>query len=146
MLQEIFLALVGITGDIIVEENSTLKVKDDCHLLGESRQCQVDSLVPLGWYYLRFGEIVNAHEANFANSVTDSCFQMYRAAMIRGVSDLMLEYENDVANLEQSVLVEGDVPLSHVLQHFQKVCLQLANMCVKILLLTQAVAVCIGVS
>lgn len=123
MLHELFLALVGVTGDVFVEEDNTFKVASTDNTLDESQESQYNALLPLGWYYVRFMEIIEANDVSWTTADSAGCPQLYRCAVVQGVSDLLAEYANDVAYLEQYVVAEGAVPMSHVLQHFQKVSL-----------------------
>jgi hypothetical protein len=41
--------------------------------------------------------------------------------MIIGISDVQQEYIEDIAYLEQLLINTGPMPLSHILQHLQKV-------------------------
>ena len=117
MLSELFLALLGFPGDIIVEDESTFKVKDGFDLLTQAEKEQINRVAPLGWYYVRLGAFMNEYDIQWGDR--EENFQAYRTSMSLGVSDLLSEYAGDVAYLEQLVF-EGPIPLSHVLLHLQK--------------------------
>jgi hypothetical protein len=51
--------------------------------------------------------------------------------MITGISDIQQEYIEDIAYLEQLLINTGPMPLSHILQHLQKV-YHVLNMCIYI--------------
>jgi hypothetical protein len=120
MLQELFFALLGFTGDVIVESENTYKVKDGCDLFKETEILQINTLSSLGWFYTQFGDIVGKYDISWKLS-DKSHLQVYKVAMSLGMSDLLTEYVNDVTYLEQLVLSDGPLPLSNVLQHLQKV-------------------------
>jgi hypothetical protein len=123
MLQELFFALLGFTGDVIVESDNTFRIKDGCDLFKETEILQINTLSSLGWFYSQFSEIVENYDISW-KLCGKSNLQVYKVAMSLGMSDLLTEYVNDVTYLEQLVLSDGPLPLSSVLQHLQKVSLQ----------------------
>ena len=60
------------------------------------------------------------YEVKWGVRLGDPDSQFYRTAMTQGIADLLTEYTSDIAYLEQLVLAEGPIPLSHVLHHLQK--------------------------
>lgn len=123
MLHEILLSLLGFTGDIIIDKDDTFQVADCIDLLTIAERDQINRIVPCGWFYIKLGDFVSQYELQWngqGSSSYDCCPQAYRTALCMGVSDLLAEYADDIAYLEQLILSEGPVPLSHVLQHVQK--------------------------
>lgn len=120
MLQDLFLALLGFPGDILVEEDSTIRVKDGFDLLTQAEREQINRISPLGWYYLRLQSFVDEYDMKWGGRSKGRQFQAYRTAMSLGVSDLLNEYTSDIAYLEQVVISDGPMPLSQVLLHMQK--------------------------
>lgn len=120
MLHEIFLSLLGFTGDIIIEDEGTYQVCKSFDLLTTAERQQVNRIVPLGWYYASLSSFVVFYEVKWGVKMGDPDSQFYRTAMSQGIADVLAEYANDIAYLEQLVLAEGPVPLSHVLHHLQK--------------------------
>ena len=120
MLHEVFLSLLGFTGDIIVEGENTYHVSASFDLFTAAEKQQINRIVPLGWYYASLSSFVVLYEVKWGVKVGDPDSQFYRTAMSQGIADLLSEYADDIAYLEQLVLAEGPVPLSHVLHHLQK--------------------------
>ena len=120
MLHEIFLSLLGFTGDIIIENNETYLVNTSFDLFTTAETQQINRIVPLGWYYSNLSSYVAFYEVKWGVRLGDPDSQFYRTAMSQGIADLLNEYTSDIAYLEQLVLADGPVPLSHVLHHLQK--------------------------
>jgi len=120
MLHELFLSLLGFPGDVIVEEGGTYRVRASFDLLTASERQQVNRIVPLGYYYARLKAFEAFYEVKWGVQRGDPDFQFYRTAMSLGIADLLAGYVQDVADLEQLVLEEGPLPLSHVLHHLQR--------------------------
>ena len=118
MLHELFFALLGFIGDIIVEKDGTFGVKDGFDLLREGEREQVNRLAPLGWYYVYLRDKVAQNDLGWSTSAKS---KVYMISLVQGVSDLLQEYVGDISYLEQLVLTDGPIPLSQVLQHLQKV-------------------------
>jgi hypothetical protein len=121
MLHELFLGLLGFTGDILVwsANGNSMHVKDGFDLLTSGERDQINKLAPLGWYYVKLQEFVDEYSLQWG-SKRNSGRLLYRAALSQGVADLLEEYTADVVYLEQIVLKDGPVPLSQVLLHLQK--------------------------
>lgn len=128
LLHDILLALLGFTGDIIVEEFSidgvegkrtTFHVRDGYPDISDAERDQIDKIVPLGWYYLRFDEYMKKYDISWDGIYEGS--QMYRMAICAALQDLQQEYMDDIANLEEILNLEESLPLSHFLHHVQKV-------------------------
>lgn len=122
MLHELLFSLLGFTGDVIIDDGATFRVKDGFDLLRESEKDLVNRISPLGWYYVHLSDAVQRYDMNWTN-VTRK--RVYMAAAVQGIADLLAEYVADVAYMEQLVLTDGPMPLSQVQQHMQKVLLLL---------------------
>ena len=63
MLHELFLALLGFPGDILVwcEEENTMRVKDGFDLLTAGERDQINQIAPLGWLYMRFQAYIDEY-------------------------------------------------------------------------------------
>lgn len=120
MLHEIFLSLLGFTGDIIIESQDTFLVSTSFDLLTSAERQQINRIVPLGWFYSNLSSFVVFYEVKWGVRLGDPDSQFYRTAMSQGIAELLSEYTADIAYLEQLVLSEGPIPLSHVLHHLQK--------------------------
>jgi hypothetical protein len=51
MLHEVLLALLGHTGNIILDKGTTFALSDDIHLLHPSEKIQINRIVSLGAFY-----------------------------------------------------------------------------------------------
>lgn len=120
MLHELFLSLLGFTGDIIVSSPLTFHVNNSFDLFTSAEIQQLNRIVPLGWYYLQLSLLVKKYEIKWGIQIGDTSLQFYRTAFSQGINDLLTEYTSDIAYLEQLVVTEGSVPLSHVMYHLQK--------------------------
>lgn len=118
MLHELLFSLLGFTGDIIVDDGVTFRVKDGFDLLRESERDLVNRIAPLGWYYVKFGGIIERNDIGWGQQ---SLPRVYMMSVAQGMSDLLTEYVADVSFLEQLVLSDGPMPLNQVLQHLHKV-------------------------
>jgi hypothetical protein len=118
MLHELLFSLLGFVGDIIVDDGNTFRVKDGFDLLRESERDLVNRIAPLGWYYVKFGVLIERNDIGWGQQ---SQPRVYMMSMAQGLSDLMTEYVADVSFLEQLVLSDGPMPLNQVLQHLHKV-------------------------
>lgn len=125
MLHEILFALLGFHGDIIIEIDNTYRIKDNFDLCREGEYEQINRIVPLGWYYVQFNNIIQKYDISWYNishsNNKNTQMKVYLIAMVQGISDLLHEYTNDVAYLEQYILKDGPIPLSQVIQQLQKV-------------------------
>jgi hypothetical protein len=65
MLHEIFLSLLGFTGDIIVEGEDTYQVSSTFDLFTAAEKQQINRLVPLGWYYASLSSFVVFYEVKW---------------------------------------------------------------------------------
>ena len=120
MLHEIFLSLLGFPGDVIVEDGGTFRVCKSFDLLTTAEREQINRIVPLGYYYARLKAFEAFYEIKWGVQRGDPDFQFYRTAMSLGISDFLCGYVHDIADLEQLVLSEGPLPLSHLLHHLQR--------------------------
>ena len=53
MLRDVLLGLLGFSGDILVVEDDTMRVRHDFDMLTIGERDQVNKLGPLGFYYLK---------------------------------------------------------------------------------------------
>lgn len=121
VLNELFFALLGFTGDVMIEDGEVFRVCDGCDMFSEAEKLQLNRILPLGWFYTKFNDIVSRYDISWKNSKSPSGCQIFKAALSLSVSDMLTEYVDNVTYLEQLVLTDGPVPLSHVTQHLQKV-------------------------
>ena len=125
MWQELLLSLLGFQGDLIVEDKSSqcFRVKDGYSLFENAEKEQLDRIVPLGWFYLRLTEYADKFDVKvgFGCQKGKMGLQVYKCALSQAIRDLLQEYVEDVVYIEQLIVSDGPLPLSHILQHFQKV-------------------------
>lgn len=103
-----------------MEGEDTYQVSSTFDLFTAAERQQINRLVPLGWYYASLSSFVVFYEVKWGVKMGDPDSQFYRTAMSQGIADVLTEYASDIAYLEQLVLAEGPVPLSHLLHHLQK--------------------------
>ena len=120
MLHELFIALVGFTGDVIIEDQNTFCVNKNLGVFTQSEIDQVSKIIPIGWTFNQLQSFVNRHELQWTTSSSSTGNQAYLMAMSNGLSDILNDYVNDVTFLEQMVSLDGPIPLSQVFQHLQK--------------------------
>jgi hypothetical protein len=125
MLHELLACLLGFTGDILIEDNinNTIRVRDGFDLLSKAELEQANRIAPLGWYYLRLRAFVSKHDIRWGCiSAYDNNqgFKAYKTAMSAGIEDLLEVYMYDIAFIEQTILIEGPIPLSKLLQYVLK--------------------------
>jgi hypothetical protein len=128
---DVLLTLLGFPSDFITsipnleekKESSvpspTYRVKEGYPNLLDSDREQIDRIVPLGWYYQQFQAYTDHHELSWGTVNPDT--QIYKLALSSAVKDLLLEYVDDVTNLEESLNTSDVLPLSHFIHHLQKV-------------------------
>lgn len=124
MLHEIFLALLGFTGDIIIEKHDTFTIRDGCDLFTLSEREQINKIVVLGWKYKHLSNIVRSSKVlwgDFGQDNNSRSSQSYFGALCLGVEDVLQEYADEVAFLEEFVSSEGPVPLSYLVRDLLKV-------------------------
>ena len=119
MLHELLLSLLGITGEIIVQNHQTLEfaIRDGFDLLAVSEREQIQKIVPLGAFYKYLTSFVRMHDNRWG--VCSS--KVYIAAFCSGLEDILDRYTRDVAFVERIANVEGPLPLSFLHHHLQKV-------------------------
>eukprot|EP01033_Poteriospumella_lacustris_P004996 gene4998-3570_t len=76
------------------------------------------SFAASGWYYQQFQAYTDHHELSWGTVNHDT--QIYKLALSSAVKDLLLEYVDDVTNLEESLNTSDVLPLSHFIHHLQK--------------------------
>ena len=131
MAHELFCCLLGFSGDVFVEDESTFRVRDGFDLLTQAERDQLNRLSPLGWFYKQLTNFVNKHEITWGGGKVLPFFcvheeqgapnNLYLTAIGEGVADFLVEYVADITCLEQLIISDGPVPLSKVLQHLHKV-------------------------
>lgn len=121
MLHDIFYALLGFVGDIIVAEEDCYRVKDGFDLLRDAEREQINRIVQLGWFYTTFQTFIQKYDLRWGCMSDRQRFQTYKAAVSQALEDVLTEYVDDITYLEQLVAKEGNIPLSHIIQHLQKV-------------------------
>lgn len=121
LIRDLLLSFLGFTGDIILDDGYTFRIRDGFSLERESERHQVNILVPLGWYYFQLNQFVDKYSARWGLKARSAQFETYKFAVAQGVDDLLHEYVDDISYLEQMVLTDGTVPLSYIFQHLQKV-------------------------
>ena len=119
MLHELLLSCIGFTGDIIVEVHGTYKVAECVDLLTQAEREQANRVAALGWFYITLLRYTEANSIRWSEDA--SRFQLYKAALCLGISDLLEEYCADIAELESRVVSEGPFPISYFIPHLQKV-------------------------
>lgn len=118
MLHELLLSLVGFTGDIIIDVKDTFRVNPGFNLLNDSELEYISKIVPLGWYYNKLQAFVYSYELQWKES--GKIFEVYVAAMCVGISDILNDYVNEVALLEQILAMDGVIHLSQIYQHLNE--------------------------
>jgi hypothetical protein len=119
MLHELLLSCLGFTGDIIIESHGTYKVADGFELLTQAEREQANRIASLGWLYITLLRYSQAHSIRWNED--SSKFQLYKAALCLGLSDLLEEYCADISELESRIVAEGPFPISYFIPYMQKV-------------------------
>jgi hypothetical protein len=138
-LQDLLFALLGFSGDVIISEleeisdqklrlqpflifrPGTFRVKDGHPSLSEAERSQINRIAPLGRYYVCFEEFVKVFGLNWRRTSKSQSPQLYRLALSEALQDVLQEYTEEIAELEVHWAEMQTMPLSHVLQHTQKV-------------------------
>ena len=124
MLHEIFAALLGFTGDVIIYNNKDDKyqIKPGFDLFNISEIDQLQILLPLGLYYKKLQCFINKYEIQFNKTNTDNnTNDIYLIAMSISINDILKDYCNSITFLEHLVASEGPISLGRVIQHLHKV-------------------------
>lgn len=132
MIHDILFTLLGFPGDLIETHSISSEfslpeqpsfelfgVKDGYPNLTEAERDQINRIVPLGSYYLYFEEFIKSHALQWNTNQRQSL--VYSMALSYVLQDMNKEYVEDIAILEQLLNQEETLPLSHLLQHLQKV-------------------------
>ena len=120
MLQDLLVALLGFTGDVIVEREDTFSVVEGFDLLSISEREAMNKICPLGWFYVKLRLFSERHAVQWGSSSSEDGFQSYLAAISAGLGDFLHEYVADVSALEHQILSEGPLPLSYLATSLQK--------------------------
>jgi hypothetical protein len=121
MQNDLLFALLGFTGDVIVEENDTFRVRDGYDGLKESEKDQINRISPLGWIYIKLFEFTQKYDVGWGKMIDVNKFEAYKIALAQGLNDLLQAYTDDITYLEQQIVGAELIPLSYVMQYFQKV-------------------------
>jgi len=119
VLHETLLALVGHAGNIIVDRGDCFAVSDDITFLSEAEKHAVDRIVWLGWRFRELTRFVRRHAStgaagNGGDGASILRSGLYLRALCAGVEAILVSYRARVAELEQQLLGDGGLPLSHV--------------------------------
>lgn len=121
MLHEILFSLLGYPGELIIDNGSTYIINSEFDLFTPSEIQQLNRIIPLGWYYYHLQAFVDNNQILWKVKYNDNeRGRSYIFGVSAGISDLLSEYCEDVAYLEQYVLTEGPTALSYLHQHLQK--------------------------
>ncbi|RYY85655.1 hypothetical protein EON63_07120 [archaeon] len=136
VLQEVLLALVGFTGDIIVSDidlnifedprnvetlfiPGKFSVRQGFHGLSHAERDQINNIVPLGRFHLVFQAYCRFYSVGWEKNISKQSY--YRLAMCEALQEMNEEYLQDIANLEILVLSEEALTVSSLCQHVHKV-------------------------
>lgn len=136
VLQEVLLALVGFTGDIVVSDfdidvfedpidvetlflPGAFSVRQGFHGLSHAERDQINSIVSLGRFHLVFQGYCRFYSVGWEKNTSKQSY--YRLAMCEALQEMNEEYLQDIANLEILVLNEEALTVSSLCQHVQKV-------------------------
>ena len=113
MLHETLLALVGCPGSIIVDCGAAgFAVAEDVTFLSSAEKQAVDKVVWLGHRFRELSRFVQRHMAASDDAVPRS--GLYLRALCTGIEEVLALYAERVAELEQQVLDDPGLHLSHV--------------------------------
>lgn len=117
-MTDVLYALLGIAGDVIIEDDATFRLSSGFDVVNEAERQQIDTAVRLGWYYREFKSISEMKHHDWKSRCG-----IYEMAVFDGISDMISEYELDVGFLEQHERLYGGATMSYILQHLKKVCI-----------------------
>lgn len=116
IVSEVLYALLGLTGDVVIEDGATFRLSSGLDIVSEAERMQVDTLVKLGWYYREFKVTSDARHDDWKSRTG-----IYELAIFDGISDMISEYEMDIEYLEENERMYANSTLSYMIQHLQKV-------------------------
>ena len=105
MFHDILFALLGLSGDIVVVGEDpiigvpTFRIKDGFSLINDAEKEQINSILPLGWYYQQFQLFMNQY--NLSWNLTNAHSPLYKLSLSLAIQDLLQEYEATVTELEE---------------------------------------------
>ncbi|KAJ4820841.1 Gamma-tubulin complex component [Rhynchospora pubera] len=146
MLHELLFALVGFTGDFVIDERENLEDEDedgDCHVgptfrlapdlsfLDPSERSAIERLLPLGFYYRELNCFATkSRNLTWIQSPLESPVPMpqpekrresvYRRAIANGIVEILSVYRAAVLKVEQNLLSEPVPILATVTQGLHK--------------------------
>eukprot|EP01031_Cornospumella_fuschlensis_P028493 gene28493-34398_t len=137
VLQEVLLALVGFTGDVVISDldidifedpkdidtiflPGSFSVRHGFHFhdLSHAERDQINSIVPLGRFHLVFQAYCRFYSLGWEKNPSKQSY--YRLAMCEALQEMNEEYLQDIANLELLVLNEEALTVSSLCQHVHK--------------------------
>ncbi|KAJ3669511.1 hypothetical protein LUZ60_011461 [Juncus effusus] len=141
MLHELLLALLGFTGDFVIDEREALDEEDeedefcgagptfrlasDLSFLDPSQRTAIEELVKLGFYYRELNRFATkSRDLSWIQSPFEKGNgkkeSVYRRAIANGINEILSVYRASVLKVEQNLLAEPVPILSTVTQGLHK--------------------------
>lgn len=110
MHHEVFLALLGVPGDVVEARADGLFVRESTHFLSRPQRAMIDRLLRLGHAFSRLQRFVAAARDRRADGEDGGAWpSLYARALAQGVERVLDRYADAVARLEAKVLATGVV-------------------------------------
>lgn len=111
MHHEVFLALLGVAGDVVEARADGLYVREDARFLSKPQRAMIDRVLRLGHAFSRLQRFVRAARDRQGGSgdAAEAWPSLYVRAMAQGVERMLDQYADAVARLEAKVLATGVV-------------------------------------
>ncbi|KAM0948519.1 putative gamma-tubulin complex component protein [Dioscorea sansibarensis] len=141
MLHELLLALLGYTGDLVIEDQDplrspsapTFKLAPDLSFIDPSDQALIHSLISLGFYYRELDRFaLKSRDLSFVYSSGNDdaslkekagAGSVYRRAIANGIVEILSVYRSAVLQVEQNLLADPMPILATVTKGLNKVLL-----------------------
>ena len=131
MLHEILLALIGHTGNIIIEEDSQFKVSNSIEFLTEAEIEQINKVVILGIFYKQITDFVKRNSGLNSQIPFLLCMEdlkddnddeeievtsVYVKAFWNGVQEVLNLYKEHILAIEHEYFVNDSLNITHLSQ------------------------------
>ncbi|KAK3609174.1 hypothetical protein CHS0354_013711 [Potamilus streckersoni] len=125
MLHEVLLALLGHSGGVFTDNGDGIKVQKDIPFIHPSEVDQLNHLCRLGTFFKDFNNFIKKHGGTLSlhtdgPGIPDGIHGLYLKAFCHGLDRVLDDYRLALENLEQAILRDPHLPLSHLLCNLQQ--------------------------
>ncbi|GFR74501.1 gamma-tubulin complex component [Elysia marginata] len=123
MLHELLLALSGHYGGAFKHTNEGIKVVPNLPFMPSSEVAVLNQLCKLGTYYKDFRDFIQHYGSGILSHQTpgtEDLYGLYVKCVCQGLDSVLEDYRTSLQELEQEVLQDAHLPVSHFSYKLQK--------------------------